>query len=126
MANNAEFLQISSIVPSNLSDQPASLNSESSGTEYDGSDVEEAGETAAGYSSSEEHPFRRQHHTIHAHRNDIATVEPTVIPTTYASFRLTAVSFIKIVCYSESVPSLPVQILLTFLWTIASQKSNQP
>lgn len=84
MTDNIESLQISGILPS--SEQPISTDPESSYSESDAGELIETGLSSNGVRGS----FSRHHQTIHAQRTAVPTVEPTIIPTTYASFRLTS------------------------------------
>lgn len=87
MAENIEPLEISAILPSTVLSQSTASDYYSDSESY----ISENNITSEGAELSRPHdPSRqgKQHKSIHVQRTPLHPVEPTIIPTTYASFRL--------------------------------------
>ena len=88
MADNIESLEVSGILPSD-SNQPIAADDYEPNSSVSENDENSTGGEIEGVSTFSSH--RRSHKSIHVHRTQEPTVQPTIIPSTYASFRLSNV-----------------------------------
>lgn len=112
----AEPLGISGILPSTDYDQGTASDSyisdpESSISEYDQKNREEV---EGSVSKKDESPSSNSRilKSMHIHRTEVPTVEPTVIPTTFSSFRLSAAKVSSVCNHAPLCTSAVIHVWL--------------